>query len=94
MTAEPTTEQTGQKCVAEGEAEADKSVQKWNCAPRKIIPKSNATTRTRLALLRICLIRRSLGRIGCSVKHDGPSRPSRFLNGNYFSYPWGMTSGR
>lgn len=69
VTAEPATEQTGQKCVAEGdEAEADKSVQKWNCAPRKIIPRSNATMRTRLALLRMCLIRRSLSRIGCRVK--------------------------
>lgn len=68
-TAEPTTEQTGQKCVAEGdEPEADKSAQKWNCAPRKIIPRSNATRRTRLALLRMCLIRRSLCRIGCRVK--------------------------
>lgn len=28
VSAEPTTEQTGQKCVAEGEAEADRSVQK------------------------------------------------------------------
>ena len=69
VTAEPATEQTGQKCVAEGEAEADKSVQKWNCAPRKITPRSSATTRTRYALLRMCLIRRSLCRIGCRVKH-------------------------
>ena len=38
--AAPATEQTGQKCVAE--AEADTSVQKWNCAPKKIIPRSNA----------------------------------------------------
>ena len=66
VTAEPTTEQTGQKCVAEGEAV--RSVQKWNCAPRKIIPRSNATTRTRYALLRMCLIRRSLCPNGCRVK--------------------------
>ena len=53
-TAEPATEQTGQKCVVEGEP--DRSVQKWNCAPRKIIPRSNATRRTRCALLRMCLV--------------------------------------
>jgi hypothetical protein len=47
VTAEPAAEQTGQKCVAEGEAEAERSVQKWNCAPRKMIPRSNATRRTR-----------------------------------------------
>src|SRR5207248_2710945 len=63
-TAEPAAEHNGQKCVAEGEA--DRSVQKWNCAPRKMIPRSNATTRTRYALLCMYLIRRSLGRIGCS----------------------------
>ena len=42
--AAPATEQTGQTCVAA--AEAGTSVQKWNCAPRKIIPRSNAKIRT------------------------------------------------
>ena len=50
--AEPATEHSGQKCAAEGET--DKSVQKWNCAPRKIIPRSNATRRTRDALPLMC----------------------------------------
>ena len=46
--AAPAAEQTGQKCVAE--AEAGTSVQKWNCAPRKMIPRSNAKIRTCSAL--------------------------------------------
>ena len=39
-TTEPAVEQTGQTCEAEGPAVT--SVQKWNCAPRKITPRSNA----------------------------------------------------
>jgi hypothetical protein len=42
---EPTVEQTGQMCEADGAAVA--SVQKWNCAPRKITPRNNAKTRMR-----------------------------------------------
>jgi hypothetical protein len=44
-TTEPAVEQTGQMCEAEGAAV--KSVQKWNCAPRKITPTSNAKMRMR-----------------------------------------------
>ena len=44
-TAEHTVEQTGQMCEADG---VDvKSVQKWNCAPRKMTPRSNAKMRIR-----------------------------------------------
>ena len=44
-TTEPVVEQTGQMCEADGVAV--KSVQKWNCAPRKITPRSNAKMRMR-----------------------------------------------
>jgi hypothetical protein len=44
-TTEPAVEQTGQICEAEGATV--KSVQKWNCAPRKITPTSNAKMRMR-----------------------------------------------
>jgi len=44
-TAELMTEQTGQRCEPDGAA--DESAQKWNCAPRKSIPKSTAKRRTR-----------------------------------------------
>ena len=44
-TAEPTVEQIGQMCEAEGVAV--RSAQKWNCAPRKTIPRSNAKIRIR-----------------------------------------------
>jgi hypothetical protein len=44
-TTEPAVEQTGQRCEADG-AEV-RSVQKWNCAPRKIAARSNANTRIR-----------------------------------------------
>ena len=44
-TTEPAVEQTGQMCEAEGAAV--KSVQKWNCATRKITPTSNAKMRMR-----------------------------------------------
>ena len=44
-TTEPAVEQTGQMCEADG---VDvKSVQKWNCAPRKMTPRSNAKMRIR-----------------------------------------------
>ncbi len=44
-TTDPVVEQTGQMCEADGTAV--KSVQKWNCAPRKINPKRNAKMRIR-----------------------------------------------
>src|SRR5947199_276220 len=40
-TTEAAVEQTGHICEADGEAV--KSAQKWNCAPRKITPRSSAT---------------------------------------------------
>src|SRR5215472_16642062 len=67
-TTEPATEQTGQTCEAEGPV--DTSAQKWNCAPTKTTARSNAKRRTRLALLCMCLLRRSLGWIGCRVKQS------------------------
>ncbi len=47
-TTEPTVEHMGQMCDADGVAV--KSAQKWNCAPRKTIPRSNAKTRIRCVL--------------------------------------------
>jgi hypothetical protein len=44
-TTEPAVEQTGQMCDADGVAV--KSVQKWNCAPRKMTPRSSARMRMR-----------------------------------------------
>ena len=44
-TTEPAVEQIGQMCEADGPAVT--SVQKWNCAPRKITPRSNAKMRMR-----------------------------------------------
>jgi len=44
-TTEPAVEQTGQMCEADGVVV--KSVQKWNCAPRKMTPRSNAKMRMR-----------------------------------------------
>jgi hypothetical protein len=44
-TTEPVVEQTGQMCAADGTPV--KSVQKWNCAPRKINPRNNAEMRMR-----------------------------------------------
>jgi hypothetical protein len=44
-TAEPAVEQTGQMCEAEGAAST--SVQKWNCAPRKMTARNNAKMRMR-----------------------------------------------
>jgi len=42
---EAAVEQTGQMCEADGVVV--KSVQKWNCAPRKKTPRSNAKMRMR-----------------------------------------------
>jgi hypothetical protein len=44
-TAEPAVEQTGHMCEADGPAVT--SAQKWNCAPRKMTPRSNAKMRMR-----------------------------------------------
>ena len=44
-TTEPAAEQTGQTCEADGVAV--RSVQKWNCAPRKMTPRSKAKMRMR-----------------------------------------------
>ena len=44
-TMEPAVEQTGQMCEADGAAVM--SVQKWNCASRKIAPRSKAKMRMR-----------------------------------------------
>src|SRR5713101_128028 len=67
-TAEAAVEQTGQMCEAEGAAV--RSVQKWNCAHRKIIPRSNAEMRMRCVLACMYLVRRSLGANGCRVKRS------------------------
>ncbi len=75
-TAEAAVEQTGQMCEAEGAAV--RSVQKWNCAPRKIIPRSNAKMRMRFVLACMCLLRRSLGPNGCRVKQC--RRPSVLMS--------------
>src|SRR5260370_5938016 len=63
---EPAVEQTGQMCEADGAVV--RSAQKWNCAPRKSTPSSNAKMRMRRGLACMCLLRRSLGCIGCEVK--------------------------
>ena len=65
-TTEPTAEQIGQMWDADGVAV--RSAQKWNCAPRKTIPRSNAKMRMRCDLLSMYLLRLSLGRNGCGVK--------------------------
>ena len=44
-TTEATVEQSGQICEADGAAV--KSAQKWNCAPRKMTPRSKAKMRMR-----------------------------------------------
>lgn len=44
-TTEPAVEQTGQMWEADGAAV--RSVQKWNCAPRKATPRSKARMRMR-----------------------------------------------
>ena len=44
-TTEAAVEQTGQMCEADGAVV--KSAQKWNCAPRKMTPRSNAKMRMR-----------------------------------------------
>ena len=65
-------------CEAEG-AEV-KSVQKWNCAPRKMTPRNNGRMRMRLVSACMCLLRRSLGWNGCRVKHGPLSAGYRWRN--------------
>jgi hypothetical protein len=59
-------EQTGQMCEADGAAV--RSVQEWNCAPRKAAPRSNARMRMRRNSICMCLLRWSLGKKGWGVK--------------------------
>lgn len=66
VTTDPTIEQVGQKC--EADEVAVKSAQKWNCAARKIIPRSKTKIRARSVQTGMYLLRRSLSRIGCAVK--------------------------
>jgi hypothetical protein len=73
-TTDPAVEQTGQTCEADGVAV--RSAQKWNCAPRKMTPRSNARTRILCGLLRMFLVRRSLVRNGCRVKSHAMVRVS------------------
>jgi hypothetical protein len=65
-TTEPAVEQSGQMCEADGTTV--RSVQKWNCAPRKITQRSNAKMRKRQVLVGTWLLGRSLGVNGCGVK--------------------------
>jgi len=88
-TTDPTVEQVGQKCEADGVAV--RSTQKWNCAARKTIPRSKTKMRARSVQTGMYLLRRSLGRIGCAVKElivphwfliatNLPYRPSKMLS--------------
>ena len=65
-TTEPTVEQVGQICDADGGAV--RSAQKWNCAARKTNPRSKAQRLIRCVLPSIVLPIASLGRNGCGVK--------------------------
>lgn len=77
-TTEPAAEQIGQMCEADGPVV--RSVQKWNCAPRKMTPRTNAKMRMRRVLTCMWLLRRSLGKNGCRVKcRDSPSTPMKQL---------------
>ena len=64
--AEPAAVQKGQMCELVGPDV--RSAQKWNCAARNTIPRSNAKMRRRERLLGMSLLRRSLGKNGCGVK--------------------------
>ena len=66
-TAEPAALQTGQMCEEVGPDV--KSAQKWNCAPRKMTASNRAKMRSRDPSRCMYLVRRSLGRFGCEVKH-------------------------
>src|SRR5258706_9450497 len=85
-TTDAAVEQTGQMCEADG---VDvKSVQKWSCAPRKMTPRNNARMHMRLVLACMCLLRRSLGRNGCSVKFGGRRRASSNYKATYPREPF------
>src|SRR6266436_3355711 len=60
--------QTGQKCEEAGAAV--ELAQKWNCAPRKKTARSSAKTAIPDERWCMCFVRRSLGKIGCGVKHS------------------------
>jgi hypothetical protein len=51
VTAKPAVEQSGHRCGPEGPE--FKSAQKWNCAARKMIPRSKAQKRARFLILGI-----------------------------------------
>jgi hypothetical protein len=63
--AEPAVVQSGQRCEPVGSSV--RSAQKWNCAVRKTIPRSNAKQLLEHVLPGMCLMRRSLGKKGCGV---------------------------
>lgn len=67
-TAEPAALQTGHTWDEVGPE--IRSAQKWNCAARKTTASSNARRRNREGTRCMCLLRRSLGKIGCEVKHS------------------------
>ena len=68
--AEPAAVQKGQMCEPVGPDV--RSAQKWNCAARNTIPRSNAKIRIRDVLPDMYLLRRSLGKNGCGVKRRLP----------------------
>ena len=82
-TTEPAVEHTGQMWEADGAAV--RSVQKWNCAPRKAAPRSKARMWMRRNSICMCLLRRSLGKKSCGVKQTiyftshGASNQSAYL---------------
>ena len=74
-TAEPAALQTGQTCEDVGPE--IRSAQKWNCAARKTTASSNARGRNRDLSGCMCLVRRSLGKNGCEVKHSVSAMSAR-----------------
>jgi hypothetical protein len=69
-TTEPAAAQNGQVCELVGSEV--RSAQKWNCAARNTIPRSNAKIRSFDVLRGMSLLRRSLGKNGCGVKQRLP----------------------
>jgi hypothetical protein len=65
-TTDPTVEQMGQKCEADGVTV--RSAQKCNGVARKTVPRSRTKARARSVQAGMYLARRRLGRIGCAVK--------------------------
>lgn len=70
MTAALAVEQTGQMCEPLGPE--FRSVQKWNCAARKMIPRSKAQKRVLFVIPSMSVLRRSLGPSRYVVKAGGP----------------------